>query len=143
MYTQPSGPSVGLATRSCSLLLLVPNPVSTTRRTSALPSPVVSLRNQISGAHVRKIPPFHGITPLGNVNPSANVVRFSKSPSPSASTNNATRPNVGTVFPLPGRNGYPRPSTTNIRPASSKHIATGSFTCGSLAANSTRTPFSV
>ena len=56
------------------------------------------------------------------------------------------RAQLGRRFPLPsfaGRNGYPRPSTTNIRPASSKHIATGSFTCGSAAANSTRTPFSV
>ena len=46
-----------------------------------------------------------------------------------------------TSLPSPGRNGYPGLSTTSIRPFVSKHIATGSRSCGSAAAISMRAPF--
>ena len=46
-------------------------PVSTTRRSSATPSPSVSFRYSRSGAIVTNTPPSHTITPLGYVRPVA------------------------------------------------------------------------
>ena len=102
------------------------NPVSTTVRTSALPSPSVSSKYNTSGAAVTSTPRFQRITPVGRTSRSANTVAVSGRPSPLVSSSSLMRP-LGLVS-----RGYPGISTTNQRPSSSMSIATGLVMSGSL-----------
>src|SRR3982751_1558941 len=67
-------------------------PVKTLRLTSATPSPSVSLKYHTSGVAQTNTPPLYGVTPVGQLSPSAKMVDLSNTPSPSVSTSRRTLP---------------------------------------------------
>ena len=114
-----------------------PNPVTITSRVSARSSPSVSLRNRMSGELATQTPPWPTAMAEGMFNPSANTVILSAVPSPSVSSKILTRSR-----PSPAeRRGYSRLSQTQMRPRSSKHMATGLTRSGSWATSSTWKPW--
>ena len=72
-----------------------PNPVTTTSRMSALPSPSMSLRKRMSGALATQTPPDPTAIPDGMFKPSAKTVNLSALPSPSVSSRTLTRSRPG------------------------------------------------
>ena len=91
----------------------------------------------MSGELATQTPPCPTAIPEGMFSPSANTVNLSALPSPSVSSSTLTRSRPG-----PGlRRGYSRLSVIQMRPRSSKVIATGLTMSGSAATSSTRKPW--
>ena len=90
----------------------------------------------MSGALATQTPPYPTAIPDGMFRPSAKTVNLSALPSPSVSSRTLMRSRPG---PADFR-GYSRLSVTQMRPRSSKVIATGFTRSGSLATSSTRNP---
>ena len=90
----------------------------------------------MSGELATQTPPWPTAIPEGMLRPSAKTVNLSALPSPSVSSRTLTRSRPG-----PGRRrGYSRLSVIQIRPRSSKVMATGLTMSGSAATSSTRKP---
>ena len=90
----------------------------------------------MSGALATQTPPYPTAIPDGMFRPSAKTVNLSALPSPSVSSRTLMRSRPG---PADFR-GYSRLSVTQMRPRSSKVIATGFTRSGSLATSSTWNP---
>ena len=90
----------------------------------------------MSGELATQTPPWPTAIPEGMFSPSAKTVNLSALPSPSVSSRTLTRSRPG-----PGRRrGYSRLSVIQMRPRSSKVIATGLTMSGSAATTSTWKP---
>ena len=91
---------------------------------------------RMSGALATQTPPCPTATPEGMFRPSAKIVNLSAAPSPSVSSSTLTRSR-----PSPAElRGYSRLSVIQMRPRSSKVMATGLTISGSLATSSTTKP---
>jgi len=112
-----------------------PNPVTTTSRVSALPSPSVSLRNRMSGAFATQTPRPDG-DPRGDIQP----VGEDREPVGLAVAVGILQ-DLDPVTPEPADwRGYSTLSVIQTRPRSSKVMATGLTMSGSLATSSTLNP---
>ena len=90
----------------------------------------------MSGELATQTPPWPTAIPEGMFRPSAKIVNLSALPSPSVSSRTLTRSRPGPAE----RRGYSRLSVIQIRPRSSKVMATGLTMSGSPATSSTVKP---